>query len=100
MLVPSLSLLAQTLREWTANTKAGFDFLPVCSDETVADPDAVVSNTSDLGFPVTTDAEEIADVSAPAVRPACGVCHLPVVAADRQGVPAGPGARLRPGHRR
>ena len=60
VLVPSLSLLAQTLREWTANTTAGFDFLPVCSDETVAEPDAVVSNTSDLGFPVTTDAEQIA----------------------------------------
>jgi predicted helicase len=62
VLVPSLSLLAQTLREWTANTKVGFDFLPVCSDETVAvgEPDAVVANTSDLGFPVTTDAEEIA----------------------------------------
>ena len=40
VLVPSLSLLAQTLREWTANTKAEFDFLPVCSDETVAEPDA------------------------------------------------------------
>jgi predicted helicase len=60
VLVPSLSLLAQTLREWTANSKAGFDFLPVCSDETVAEPDAVVANTSDLGFPVTTDPEEIA----------------------------------------
>ena len=60
VLVPSLSLLAQTLREWTANTEAGFDFLPVCSDETVAEPDAVVANTSDLGFPVTTDPEEIA----------------------------------------
>jgi predicted helicase len=60
VLVPSLSLLAQTLREWTANTKVGFDFLPVCSDETVADPDAVVANTSDLGFPVTTDPGEIA----------------------------------------
>ena len=62
VLVPSLSLLAQTLHEWTANTKVGFDFLPVCSDETVtvAEPDAVVENTSGLGFPVTTDPEEIA----------------------------------------
>ncbi len=60
VLVPSRSLLAQTPRVWTANAKVGFDFLPVCSDETVAEPDAVVSNTSDLGFPVTTDAEEIA----------------------------------------
>ena len=60
VLVPSLSLLGQTLREWTANTTLGFDFLPVCSDETVAEPDAVVANTSDLGFPVTTDPDEIA----------------------------------------
>ena len=64
VLVPSLSLLSQTLREWTANTTTGFDFLPVCSDETVAEPvagpDAVVANTSDLGFPVTTNPEEIA----------------------------------------
>jgi len=60
VLVPSLSLLAQTLHVWTANAKVGFDFLPVCSDETVAESDAVVSNTSDLGFPVTTDAEQIA----------------------------------------
>jgi superfamily II DNA or RNA helicase len=60
VLVPSLSLVAQTLRVWTANAGVGFDFLPVCSDETVAEPDAVVSNTSDLGFPVTNDPEEIA----------------------------------------
>ena len=59
--MPSLSLLAQTLREWTANTKVEFDFLPVCSDETVTEPDdAAVANTSDLGFPVTTDPAEIA----------------------------------------
>jgi predicted helicase len=58
VLVPSLSLLAQTIREWTAN--ADFDYLPVCSDETVHDPDAAVSSTSDLGFPVTTDPEDIA----------------------------------------
>ncbi|WP_132471894.1 DEAD/DEAH box helicase [Rhodococcus sp. SMB37] len=60
VLVPSLSLLAQTLREWTAHSTQAFDFLPVCSDETVAEPDAVVANTSDLGFPVTTDPVEIA----------------------------------------
>jgi superfamily II DNA or RNA helicase len=60
VLVPSLSLLAQTLREWTANAKEEFEFLPVCSDGTVTEPDAAVANTSDLGFPVTTDPEEIA----------------------------------------
>ena len=100
VLVPSLSLLAQTLRVWTANTKVGFDFLPVCSDETVAEPDAVVSNTSDLGFPVTTDAERDRCVLAAALRPARGFCHLPVIASDCQGVWVRPGSCLRPGHRR
>jgi len=59
VLVPSLSLLSDTLREWTANAP-DFDFLPVCSDDTVTEPDAAVSTTSDLGFPVTTDPIEIA----------------------------------------
>uniref|UniRef100_UPI001FE04557 restriction endonuclease n=1 Tax=Rhodococcus phenolicus TaxID=263849 RepID=UPI001FE04557 len=59
VLLPSLSLLAQTLREWTAHTTRPFDFLAVCSDETVAEPDAAVANTSDLGFPVTTEPKEI-----------------------------------------
>jgi superfamily II DNA or RNA helicase len=60
VLVPSLSLLSQTLREWTANAKEPFEYLAVCSDETVADPDAPVSTTHDLGIPVTTDANDIA----------------------------------------
>ena len=34
ILVPSLSLLAQTLREWSANATKPFDYLAVCSDET------------------------------------------------------------------
>lgn len=38
VLVPSLSLLAQTLREWTANTSEDFDCLAVCSDDTVWNP--------------------------------------------------------------
>uniref|UniRef100_UPI000A58A9C3 hypothetical protein n=1 Tax=Rhodococcus phenolicus TaxID=263849 RepID=UPI000A58A9C3 len=45
--------------EWTAHTTRPFDFLAVCSDETVAEPDAAVANTSDLGFPVTTEPKEI-----------------------------------------
>jgi superfamily II DNA or RNA helicase len=60
VLVPSLSLLAQTLREWTANSEQEFEFLAVCSDETVVGEDAVVSTTSELGFPVTTDPAQIA----------------------------------------
>lgn len=59
VLVPSLTLLAQTLREWTANTTDSFDYLAVCSDDTVAEHDAVVASTAELGVPVTTDPEAI-----------------------------------------
>lgn len=59
VLVPSLSLLSDALREWTANV-AEFEFLPVCSDDTVAGHDDAVSSTADLGFPVTTSPTEIA----------------------------------------
>ena len=60
VLVPSLSLLSQTLSEWTANAKKPIEFLPVCSDATVAEKDAAVESTAELGFPVTTDPDEIA----------------------------------------
>ena len=60
VLVPSLSLVRQTLREWLSVTP--LDYLAVCSDETVAaaDHDAVIASTSELGVPVTTDPGEIA----------------------------------------
>jgi predicted helicase len=60
VLLPSLSLLKQTLREWTANSTREFEFRAVCSDDTVVDDDAAVSRTSDLGVPVTTSPTEIA----------------------------------------
>ena len=63
VLVPSLSLLKDMMREWqTANPKKPFATLPVCSDETVGSlgEDAAVSQISDLGVPVTTDPQEIA----------------------------------------
>jgi superfamily II DNA or RNA helicase len=59
VLLPSLSLLAQTLREWTANATRPFDYLAVCSDETVVGEDEFVASTAELGVPVTTDADEI-----------------------------------------
>ena len=59
VLVPALSLLAQTLREWSANGP-DFVYLPVCSDDTVTDADAFFASTSELGFPVSTDPIEIA----------------------------------------
>jgi superfamily II DNA or RNA helicase len=63
VLVPSLSLLKQTLTEWRlANPRAPFEAMVVCSDESVGSlgPDAAVSHTSDLGVPVTTDHNMIA----------------------------------------
>ena len=60
VLVPSLSLLSQTLREWTANTSIPFKWLCVCSDATVANQDDEwVTHTSDIGVPVTGDVKEI-----------------------------------------
>ena len=61
VLLPSLSLLAQTVREWSANASVDFAFLPVCSDDTVVDPDAPIGSISDLGYPVTTAPGEIAE---------------------------------------
>ena len=55
VLVPSLSLLGQTLQEWVGNAKVPFETLPVCSDDTVRRGDALVSSTLDLGYPATTD---------------------------------------------
>jgi superfamily II DNA or RNA helicase len=60
VLLPSLSLLAQTLGAWRVNATRPFEALPVCSDETVRGEDFLVAHTSDLPFPVTTDADEIA----------------------------------------
>ena len=57
VLLPSLSLLKQTMSEWRANAKTPFRALPVCSDESVSDTqDEPVAHTSELGLPdVTTD---------------------------------------------
>jgi len=67
VLVPSLSLMLQTIREWTANTTVGFRFLPVCSDVKVTedkrpgeDPDFTVGDLSVLDAPATTDVDAIA----------------------------------------
>ena len=62
-LLPSLNLLAQTLREWTAESKEDLNWICVCSDQTVAKQtkgsDEWVVNTSELGIPVSNDPEDI-----------------------------------------
>jgi predicted helicase len=55
VIVPSLSLLGQTLRAWAANASEPFDYLAVCCDETVAGHDSFTSWVADLGVPATTD---------------------------------------------
>ena len=61
VLLPSLTLLSQTVTEWLANAATSFPYLPVCSDETVTrSDDAATMFTSDMSFPVTTQSEEIA----------------------------------------
>ena len=59
VVLPSISLLAQTVREWCANATSGFDFLAVCSDESVTDSDMIVRSPSELPFATTTVATRI-----------------------------------------
>jgi superfamily II DNA or RNA helicase len=61
VLVPSLSLISQTLTEWGRNAAAPFDYLVVCSDETVVHrgDDPAITSTNELGVPVTTDVKTI-----------------------------------------
>lgn len=86
VLLPSLSLLAQTLREWTSNAASPFKWIAVCSDPSVEEDD-LVEHTSELGFPTTTSPATIAAVlgsagscvvfatyqSSPRIAEACGL---------------------------
>src|SRR4051794_11932765 len=62
--VPSLSLIRQSLTDWTREFLARGEvpeWLCVCSDETVGalDNDSFVADTYDLGIPTTTDQHTI-----------------------------------------
>ena len=59
-LVPSMSLLSQTLREWTAETRTSMTRLAVCSDVRVGRHTEDIS-PHDLPFPATTDAAKLLD---------------------------------------
>jgi predicted helicase len=64
-LVPSLSLMSQTLREWTAESVRPIHSLAVCSDTSIgkrnekSDDDKGDITTYDLAFPATTSAPQI-----------------------------------------
>ena len=64
-LVPSLSLLSQTLTEWTQESETPLHNFAVCSDADVGnkrrkDDDVVQTFTHELRYPATTDAARLA----------------------------------------
>jgi predicted helicase len=64
-LVPSLSLLSQTLTEWTQESGTPLHSFAVCSDSDVGkkrdkDDDKVQTFKHELGYPSTTDPERLA----------------------------------------
>jgi superfamily II DNA or RNA helicase len=60
VLVPSLNLLAQTLSEWAKNSLSPWQYLCVCSDDTVNRlDDQPISTVGDLPFEVTTNPADI-----------------------------------------
>jgi len=60
VLVPSLGLLSQLLHEWTFAAATPFQWLCVCSDQTVTKGnDEAIHSVYDLGVEVTSDADEV-----------------------------------------
>ena len=57
VLLPSLSLVQQTVREWTRHTSLGsrFAYICVCSDDSVGQNDELELDISDVGFRVDTE---------------------------------------------
>lgn len=64
-LVPSLSLMSQSLREWTAESKKPIHALAVCSDVNIGkrtikgEDDRADITVWDLAFPATTSAKQV-----------------------------------------
>lgn len=62
-LAPSISLVAQSLREWTAESVEPFHAFVVCSDSKVGRDEEDIS-THDLAYPATTDAKRLSKAAA------------------------------------
>lgn len=62
-LAPSISLVAQSLREWTAEALQPFHAFAVCSDSKVGRDEEDIS-THDLAYPATTDPKRISQAAA------------------------------------
>jgi len=61
-LVPSIALLSQTLREWTAQSAVPIRAFAICSDTKVG-KSSEDFRLSDLEFPATTDAAKLIDAA-------------------------------------
>jgi len=62
VLVPTLGLLSQTLREWTSASSEAFEVLCICSDTTAGKvTDETIHTVSDLAFPVSSNHLEVTD---------------------------------------
>ena len=63
IMVPSLALMSQTLREWAANTSIKpFRYLCLCSDPTVdLGNDSPIEHLYEMDIPVTTDVGAVSD---------------------------------------
>ncbi len=68
-LVPSLSLMSQTIREWTIDSKTPLSSFAVCSDAQVgkrrkSNDDVAELEAHDLDYPATTNAAKLAQKAA------------------------------------
>ena len=70
--VPSLSLLKQTLEEWTKHKSSNFSIKCVCSDQSVSttakELDETIVDVTELGVPVTTNSKEVAEFLKPSKK--------------------------------
>lgn len=71
-LVPSLALMSQTVREWTADTETPLRSFAVCSDTQVgkrrqSNDDIAEIDVLDLAFPATTNAAKLSESAGEAV---------------------------------
>lgn len=63
-LVPSIALLGQTLREWSAQADKPINSVCICSDSRISEAkarrkDINIDSVVDLGYPATTDVDDI-----------------------------------------
>ena len=59
--VPSISLLGQTMREWATQRRTLQRYIGVCSDSSAGKSSSEDANLTELSIPVTTDPEAVAD---------------------------------------